>query len=52
MRTGGTKSESKNPLRKRGWVPTRAGRWIDPRTKRSYTAIEAWRVISERGGGS
>lgn len=52
MRKGGAKSDSANPLRRRGWTPTRAGRWIDPMTKRSYTAMEAWRVIYERGGRS
>lgn len=41
-------SSQANPLTKRGWRPTRAGRWIDPVTRRSLTASEAWEVIFAR----
>lgn len=32
-------------LEEQGWRSTRAGRWIDPDTGRSYTAEEAWSII-------
>jgi hypothetical protein len=37
-----------NPLKRRGWTPTRAGRWIDPETGKSHTTAEAWAVINAR----
>ncbi len=37
-----------NPLEDRGWTHTRAGRWIDPVSGRSYTAQEAWEIINTR----
>ncbi len=39
----------KNPLLRAGWASTPAGRWVDPQTQRSHTAMEAWAIINERG---
>lgn len=38
----------KNPLEMAGWTSTRAGRWLDPKSGRSYTAMEAWQVINQK----
>lgn len=43
-----TRSHGEGGLRLRGWTVTRAGRWIDPETGRSYTAAEAWAIVNAR----
>lgn len=46
--TENIRSVTRNPLGRYGWTVTRAGRYIDPVTKRSYLAREAWDIVNER----
>jgi hypothetical protein len=37
-----------NPLEMAGWTATPHGRWIDPKSGRSCSTAEAWRVMEAR----